>query len=81
MKIGLENMVSDRGNSVPNQFIITTSEGEFFKSYNSIIAFIPNKGKIQLDKKYWNYSSTTGKYRNQFLSETKKETQEKIDNN
>ena len=32
-----------------------------------------------LDKTYWNYSKTTSKYRNQFLGETTKETQAKID--
>ena len=35
-------------------------------------------GKTFLDKTYWNYSVTTGKYRNQFLGETKKETEAKI---
>jgi hypothetical protein len=32
-----------------------------------------------IDKNKWDYSTTTGKYRNQFLGETKKETQAKID--
>lgn len=36
-------------------------------------------GQILLDKNCWDYSVTTGKYRNQFLDETKKETQAKID--
>jgi len=31
-----------------------------------------------LDKKYWNYSNTTGKYRNIFLNETIKDTRAKI---
>jgi hypothetical protein len=75
----VENMESSRGNLVANQFIITTSEGEYFQSYNSLIVFVPNNGdKTQLDEKYWNYSNTTGKYRNLFLGEDKKETQEKI---
>ncbi len=34
--------------------------------------------QIELDQKYWNYSKTTSKYRNQFLGETTKETQAKI---
>ena len=34
--------------------------------------------KIYLDIKYWDYSVTTGKYRNIFLNETKKETEKKI---
>ena len=34
--------------------------------------------KIYLDENYWDYSHTTGRYRNQFLNETKRETQAKI---
>ena len=63
---------------IKNQFIIQTNEGVYFQSYNSIIAFRPSKGKIQLDENYWDYSTTTGKYRNLFLQETKHETEAKI---
>ena len=65
-----------------NQFIIENNNNEaWFQSYNSIIVYSPdlNFGKIELDKKYWNYSKTTSKYRNKFLGETTKETQAKID--
>jgi hypothetical protein len=75
----VENMEGRNGNAVPNQFILYTEKGSYFQSYKSIIAFIPRSGKIQLDSHYWDYSRTTGKYRNQFLNETKKETQSKID--
>lgn len=61
-----------------NQFVIHTDKGQFFQSYNSIIVNIEN-GVVTLDKRYWDYSQTTGKYRNQFLNETQKETQAKID--
>lgn len=71
-------MTSSRGNTIANQFEIVTPEGVFFQSYKSIIAFRPLKGKTQLDEHYWDYSVTTGKYRNQFLGESKKETQAKI---
>lgn len=63
---------------VKNQFTLSTPEGRFFQSYNSIIVFIPNNGKIQLDAKFWDYSKTTSKYRNQFLNEDTKTTQSKI---
>mgnify|MGYP003132017898 CR=1 FL=1 len=64
---------------VPNQFEIMTKEGLYFQSYNSIIAFKDYNGdKIILDENYWDYSKTTGKYRNKFLNEDKKETQKKI---
>jgi hypothetical protein len=76
----IENMQSARGNDIPNQFRIFTDEGVFFQSYSTIIAFRPFSGKIKLDAEKWNYSVTTGKYRNIFLRETKKETERKINN-
>jgi len=77
--VKVENMTSSNGNDVPNQFIIKTKDGIYFQSYDSIIVFIRNKDrKIFLDKNYWDYSKTTGKYRNLFLGEIKKETEEKI---
>ena len=78
-KVNVENLTSSQGNKIANQFEITTNEGRYFKSYDSMIAFIPNNGKIQLDRSYWDYSKTTGKYRNIFLGEDKKRTQSKID--
>lgn len=72
------NMTSKRGNKVANQFIIYKNGKEIFQSYNSIIAIRDNTG-ITLDERYWDYSKTTGLYRNQFLGESKAETQKKID--
>lgn len=77
-KMHVKNMRSSRGNEVANQFIITNENGKFFQSYDSMIVFISNDGKITLDKTYWDYSKTTGKYRNQFLGENKVETERKI---
>jgi hypothetical protein len=81
MKTKVSNLTSKRsGREVSNQFEIQTSEGRFFQSYDSIIVFIPaDRSPIQLDECYWNYSKTTSKYRNEFLRETTKETQAKID--
>ena len=62
---------------VVNQFIIRTNEGTYLQSYDSIVVFRGN-GKVYLDKNYWCYSKTTGKYRNLFLGETKQETEKKI---
>jgi hypothetical protein len=79
-KIKVENMESSRGNIVANQFIIVTDDGIYFQSYRSIIAFCPTGSKkIVLDTNKWDYSRTTGKYRNTFLNENKRETQAKID--
>ena len=80
----VKNMISKSGNPVANQFIADGEhygeQGQFFQSYGSVIAFRPiNGSSITLDSHYWDYSVTTGKYRNQFLGETKKETQAKID--
>jgi hypothetical protein len=87
----VQNMTNSNGNKVPNQFIIKEDENrmsgnciEYFQSYNSIIAkrdkFRAGVAKCQvwLDESKWDYSKTTGKYRNQFLGETKKETEAKI---
>ena len=79
MKIKVRNMFSPSGNQVANQFIIETARGKYFQSYRSIIAFINNKtGKVTLDNYYWDYSRTTGKYRNEFLGEYIEDTRAKI---
>ena len=85
----VENMRSANGNSVPNQFMITEVNEPnnfctYFQSYDStIVKECTHKDtgviKTYLDRNKWDYSVTTGKYRNQFLGETKKETQKKID--
>jgi len=62
---------------VNNQFAIQTSTGMILQSYNSIIVFV-SEGKVYLDAERWDYSNTTGKYRNRFLGETKKDTERKI---
>jgi hypothetical protein len=81
----VQNMTNARGNKIANQFIITDHEqnAQYFQSYDSIIALkiydeIEGGDIIHLDSKYWDYSKTTGKYRNMFLGETKKETEDKI---
>uniref|UniRef100_A0A6M3KW01 DUF8033 domain-containing protein n=1 Tax=viral metagenome TaxID=1070528 RepID=A0A6M3KW01_9ZZZZ len=81
----VQNMTSNRtGREVPNQFIIEDDDGNaYFQSYRTIIAkrenFTPDKRdrQVYLDEN-WDYSKTTGKYRNQFLGETRKETEAKI---
>lgn len=73
----VQNMGSNKGNTIANQFIISGNGETVFQSYNSIIAKKTANG-IVLDSHYWDYSKTTGKYRNQFLNEDKKETERKI---
>jgi len=74
----VENMTSPQGNKVANQFIIIDDDNnDYFQSYRSIIAK-RSQGQIYLDEYYWDYSRTTGKYRNEFLNETIAETRAKI---
>src|SRR5690348_2894805 len=86
----IHNMTSPNGREVPNQFVIS-EEGrgangnfikkEVFQSYKSIVAekiTWSDRIDITLDETYWDYSTTTGKYRNQFLGESIEETRKKI---
>jgi hypothetical protein len=80
MTIKVKQMTSNRsGRPVANQFIIYTSKGRYFQSYDSVIAFKDNKGNVTLDDYTWDYSRTTGKYRNEFLGEGIVETRSKIE--
>ena len=78
--VKIQNMKASNGNKAANQFEIFAENGKYFQSYQTVIAFIPYKSneKIKLDSEAWDYSRTTGKYRNMFLRETKKETEAKI---
>ena len=79
MKAKVRQLISNNsGNPIANQFEIWTDKGKYFQSYNSTIVFIDKKGKVFLDEYYWDYSRTTGKYRNIFLGEYKNETEKKI---
>ena len=86
----VSNMTSSNGKTIANQFIIEEEGrgalGNFltrqtFQSYNSVIAIKTtwnDSVRVRLDRSKWDYSTTTGKYRNIFLGETKKETEKKI---
>lgn len=87
----VKNMTSSSGNKVANQFVITDDENEmsgnaveYFQSYDSIIVKRDKfrtgvRGRqVWLDCNKWDYSKTTGKYRNLFLGETTAETKAKI---
>ena len=86
----VKNMLSTNARTVPNQFIITDegrgalgnfTKREVFQSYATVIAvrtFWPDETRIELDRDAWDYSVTTGKYRNIFLGEKKPETERKI---
>jgi|TARA_R100000455_G_scaffold22208_1_gene11436 hypothetical protein len=86
------NMTSYNGNKIANQFIIyDDNNNKYFQSYHSTIVKIENwdvtegsrinyqrSKKVYLDKRFWDCSHTTSKYRNIFLEESRKETEKKI---
>ena len=83
--IKVKNMQNRVCKPVVNQFIITEISDylkrTIFQSYNSIVATKVDDGdtyQIYLDKDTWDYSSTTGRYRNVFLAEDIHETRKKI---
>ena len=73
----IQNLTSSNGNKVPNQIVIRNESLRIFQSYESIIVKIEG-GQVYLDERYWNYSKTTSKYRNQFLGDSTKEIETKI---
>lgn len=89
--VKVSQMTGRSGKPVANQFVVvgvpgpfgtfdglTFKSGDLFQSYGSMIAFREYTGKTVLDRDKWDYSATTGKYRNQFLGECKKDTERKI---
>jgi hypothetical protein len=73
----VRNMTGRSGQPVKNQFIIEDAKSTTFQSYDSIIA-MKSGGRTYLDKYRWDYSTTTGKYRNQFLGMNKKQIEQAI---
>lgn len=64
----VRNLESPRsGEPVKNQFVIEYGDFEIFQSYSTIIA-IKGNGKIILDNSAYDYSITTSRYLNVFLS-------------
>ena len=65
----VKNMISPNGNKVINQFIIIDDEHDTvtFQSYNSEIIRIDYHNKTITVFYDYDYSTTTGRYRNQFM--------------
>lgn len=64
------NMTSERsGREVANQFVIEHGAKTMFQSYDSTIVEIDETEKTVTVYPHWDYSMTTGKYRNQFMCE------------
>lgn len=66
----VRNMLSERSSrEVANQFIIESENKVMFQSYDSPIVEIDEKHKTITVYRDWDYSTTTSKYRNQFMNE------------
>ena len=73
MRVSVQNMISNRGNAIANQFEIYVDGAKYFQSYNTIIAKIEKGHKITLDTNALDYSRTTSKYLYLFLNMNRKE--------
>ena len=73
MRVKVQNMISNRGNAIANQFEIYVDGAKYFQSYNTIIAKIEKGHKITLDTNALDYSRTTSKYLYLFLDMDRKE--------
>ena len=76
----VSNMISNHGNKVKTQFVITlTNSDAYFQSYESIIARRNNAtDTIELDVNFWDYSPTTSNYLARFLGVPNKEIKQKV---
>ena len=72
----VENIVSDSGNSIANQFVLNDYNNSkiVFQSYNSMIIEIDRLNKVVTVGEDYDYSVTTGKYRNIFFRDYAPET-------
>lgn len=62
----VKNIINDNGNAAANQFVINTKKGDYFQSYQSVVAKIDSKDNLILSEN-WDYSNTTRKHLYIFL--------------
>tara|TARA_R100000458_G_C8202989_1_gene192931 strand:+ start:343 stop:891 length:549 start_codon:yes stop_codon:yes gene_type:complete len=77
-KVEVRHFTGQTGRPIPNQYMLYLDDCVVFQSYKSVIAKKFNDGSVLLDRKYWCWSNTTGKYRNIFLGEDMRATEKKI---
>lgn len=69
LNVRVEQMLSAvTAKPVRSQFVITTPQGNFFQSYQTIVAFRANDGSYVLDPA-WDCSRTTLKYLKLFMGD------------
>ena len=61
-----------------NHMVINTEYGQYFQSYDSILAFKPNDGSTITVGGHWNYGTTTKKHLCNWLNTTNKEIENGI---
>ena len=66
----VSQLINKQGNAVKNQFIITKGDATTFQSYDSKIVEINRKENTIAFYPAYNFSVTTSKHRNKFLSDT-----------
>ena len=77
----ITQLINSNGNAATNQFNIQTDKGDYFQSYQTIIAFQDRDGNTPVFSSEWDCSATTLKYLKIFLGTNlnKKEIQKCID--
>lgn len=76
----VKNMVSHRGNSVANQFVIKADNMIYFQSYESICAKLNTLDRQLTFGSDWDYSRTTLKYLYIWMEEYAYRIWSKVDN-
>ena len=78
--MSIQQMTSQRtGNAVPNQYLVTIGEYIYFQSYETVIAKINRTTNEVTLSEDWDYSCTTVKYLNRFLSTKGKDIKSRIE--
>ena len=75
----IENMISNRGNKIANQFKLYYNNYVAFQSYKTLISVYDIKNDTMYTDKDF-YSTTTSKYRNLFNNEFQPLTVIEVDN-
>lgn len=75
----IENMISNRGNKINNQFKLYYNNYVAFQSYQTLISVYDIKNDTMYTDKDF-YSTTTSKYRNLFNNEFQPLTVIEVDN-
>lgn len=80
------NLINDNGRPAANQIVISYNGVTTFESYGTPICDVTDKGKVFLNKTFWDYSRTTLKHLYIFLRQqgynvrSKKDVEKRIAN-